>query len=81
MDKKKRPKAPSLAKVARTYRKTTKPASQSDSGGSHFYTENAKPTSLARTSRTPSFKPKSKSVTLGSTKQGKGTTVRRRGRA
>jgi hypothetical protein len=82
MDKKpKTPKAPSLRKVARVYKKTTKQASKSDSGGAHFFTDQARPTGLARTSRTPNFTPKVKSVTVGGTRASKPTTVRKKGRA
>lgn len=81
MHKPKKPKAPSMAKVARTYRKTHK---QDDAGwtGARMFNEGAKPYGQGGSTTKNTYKPKAKSVTLGgSTKAGKGITKRKIGRA
>lgn len=76
----KKPKAPSLKRVAKTYRKNTKFA---DAGydGARFFSEGAKPYGLGEATKTNTYKPKAKSITLGGTRSAKPATVRKKGKS
>jgi hypothetical protein len=79
MNKPRKPKAPSLAKVARTYRKNTK--TEQSHTGSHFFSEGASTKSTGSVKRKNTYKPVPKQMTYGaSTKEGKGKTIRKKGR-
>lgn len=75
----KKPKGPSMAKVAKVYKKTTKPSTNYNEG-SIYWTDGAKPTHLGKTTRTNNYKPSPKQVTVGGTAKGKGVTKKRIGR-
>lgn len=81
MDRPKKPRKPkdavSMKKVARTYRKNTKPATNHNEG-SRYFTEDAKSTHLGGLTRKLDYKPKPMSATYGtSTAKGGGTKVKR----
>lgn len=85
MDRPKKPRKPkdsvSLKKVARTYRKNTKPATNYNEG-SRYFGEDAKSTHLGGTTRKLDYKPKPMSATYGtSTAKGGGTRIKKSVRA
>lgn len=70
----------SMAKVARTYRKTTKPSSDLYTGKTKIKAASGRiPTQAGL--RTPDYTPKPKSATFGGTRNNKGATIRKTGRA
>jgi hypothetical protein len=76
MDK---PKKVSLAKVAKQYKRNTKPSGDRATLGKRTNASGAIPTTAAP--RTPNTKLKAKNVTLGGTRGNKGSTTRKIGRA
>jgi hypothetical protein len=79
--KPKKPKeSASLKKVAKTYKKNTKQSNVSWDGA-RFFNEGAKGYGLGSSLRQNVYKPAAKSVTLGTTKAGKGATIKKKGRA
>lgn len=69
--------AVSLKKVARTYRKNTKPATNYNEG-SRYFDGNANSKHLSGLTRKLDYKPKAKSATFGTdSSKGGGTSVRR----
>jgi hypothetical protein len=76
MDK---PKKISLAKVAKQYKRNTKPSGDRATLGKRTQASGAIPTTAAP--RTPNAKLKAKSVTMGGTRGGKGSTTKKLGRA
>jgi hypothetical protein len=73
-------KGPSLKQVAKTYRKSTKIDNPGYDGG-RFFNEGAKPYGVGELTRTNTYKPKAKRVTLGGTRAAKPTTIRKKGKA
>lgn len=76
----KKTKGPSMAKVAKTYKKNSKPATDYNEG-SRYFTQDAKPTYLGGTSRKNTYKPAPKSITLGGSSKNKPVTKKKLGRA
>jgi hypothetical protein len=75
----KKTKNPSLKQVAKAYKKSTKPATNTNEGARYF-TDDAKSTHLGAKTRKNAYKPASKQVTLGGTsKSGKGVTKYKKG--
>lgn len=72
-----KPKSPSLAKVARNYRKNTKPSSDIYSMGKKVKSDGRIP--VVSGPRVPDTKLKAKSMTYGGTRKGKGATIKKRG--
>lgn len=76
----KKTKNPSLAKVAKTYRKNTKQNDQGWDGG-RFFNEGGKSQGLGGSTRKNTYKPAPKDITLGGTRKGRGATTKKLGRA
>jgi hypothetical protein len=75
-----KPKGPSLSRVAKNYKKTTKPSGnvRDTVSGKRFTVDGAIPTRPEM--RTPT-KLKAMSMTYGGTRKGKGATIIKRGKA
>jgi len=72
----------SMKKVARTYRKNTKPTKVEWDGARRFDGSTGKYSGVAKVTRGENtYKPKARKITVGGTKRGKGSTKTKTGRA
>ena len=74
-----KPKSPSLKQVAKTYKKNTK-TSKPDWNGAAVANVAGDRIGIGSTKSKNTYKPKAKSVTMGVTKNGKGSTIKKIGR-
>lgn len=74
-----KPKGPSLKQVAKSYKKAhSKPNINHE--GSHYWTGTGAVESKGTTDSKLKYKPKARTITLGGTRGGKGSTVYKKGK-
>ena len=77
--KPKQPKAPSMKRVAKMYKKTHEQIGEWS--GARMFNSGAKSHGLGDATTKNTYKPTPKQITVGGTRRGKGATIKKRGTA